>query len=308
LVLFFKKELLPSPSFQWVDLPVQLPENDKSRIPCLLDDFSIEMTANDVDALREAQPTLPPGTLVAITFLPGETMRARVAAAARVKQLGFQPAPHISARRLENAKDLEDFLRQLIGEAGPERVFVVAGDLPAPAGPYEDALAVIRTGILARYGIRRVGISGYPEGHPGIADAQLWYALREKYALLRSLGHEPVVLTQFAFDADPVLAWLERLRTAGIDSLVRVGIPGPANVKTLLRFATRCGVATSANVMSKYGLSITRLFGTAGPDKLLRELALRLDPSLHGNVKLHFYPFGGLRKTAEWAASFRLTA
>ena len=86
--------------------------------------------------------------------------------------------------------------------------------------------------------------------------------------------------------------------------LVRVGVPGPANVKTLLRFAARCGVGASTKVMSKYGVSITRLLTTAGPDALIIDLARGLDPARHGEVLLHFYPFGGLVKTAEWIAQY----
>src|SRR5690606_33093844 len=109
---------------------------------------------------------LVPGTAVSITFLPGDEPDMRVSAAAAVKRLGFEPMSHISARRLKSQEELETFLARLSGEAGVTRAFVVAGDPPQPEGPYEDALSIIRCGLLAKYGIRRVGISGYPEGHP----------------------------------------------------------------------------------------------------------------------------------------------
>ena len=85
---------------------------------------------------------------------------------------------------------------------------------------------------------------------------------------------------------------------------VRVGVPGPAGIKTLLRFAARCGVQASASVMAKYGLSITQLLGTAGPDKMVDALSERIS-SEHGRVRLHFYPFGGLERTVEWIKSTR---
>jgi methylenetetrahydrofolate reductase (NADPH) len=75
-------------------------------------------------------------------------------------------------------------------------------------------------------------------------------------------------------------------------------------VKTLLRFATICGVGASTKVMAKYGLSIRKLLNTAGPDALVAEFIRRLDPSKHGSVCLHFYPFGGVGKTAEWIRDF----
>ena len=113
----------------------------------------------------------------------------------------------------------------------------------------------------------------------------------------------PLVVTQFGFDPDAFLNWLKELRARGLDVPVRIGIPGPASIKSLLRFATRCGVGASASVMKKYGVSITNLLGNAGPDKLVDAFANQLSEE-HGRVRLHFYPFGGLRKTVEWIADY----
>jgi methylenetetrahydrofolate reductase (NADPH) len=75
-------------------------------------------------------------------------------------------------------------------------------------------------------------------------------------------------------------------------------------VGTLLRFAARCGVGASAKVMAKYGASITRVLATAGPDRLADALADGLSPDAHGDVRVHLYPFGGVRKAAEWAKAY----
>jgi methylenetetrahydrofolate reductase (NADPH) len=268
----------------------------------LLRDPSIEITARDGDRVALLVGRLSPGTPVAITFLPGEDAAARVLAARRVREAGFIPVPHISARRIGSAAELDAFLAALTDQAKVDRVFVVAGDLPEPAGPYRDALAVIRTGLLSRYGIERVGIAGYPEGHPDISQGALDAALHDKVGALQAAGHGVWIATQFGFDADPILPWLAKLRAEGIHVPVRLGVAGPASVKALLRFAARCGVGVSAKVLGKYGLSLTQLLGNAGPGPLISELGARLDPALHGDVRLHFYPFGGLEKTADWIA------
>lgn len=275
------------------------------RLMALFSDFSLEMTAKDAEQLDHAARLLPSATMVSVTFLPGETFASRVDAAAKVHALGLRPVPHISARRLTSEGELEGFLDALSERIELSQVFVVAGDLAEPAGPYHDALAVIRSGLLEKYGVQHVGIAGYPEGHPNIGEDRLWAALDEKQAELAARGLDYSVMTQFGFDAAPIVRWLDQLRQHGIDAPVRIGVAGPASVKALLRFAARCGVGTSAKVMAKYGLSITRLLHTAGPDPLLRDLTAALDPSQHGAVKLHFYPFGGLAKTAEWVADFR---
>lgn len=266
----------------------------------MLRGHSVEITARDGDRIAVLTGRVPRCTPVAVTFLPGEDAATRVLAARRLHEAGFTPIPHISARRLRSEGELDEFLAALTDQAAVDRVFVVAGDLPQPAGPYDDALAVIRSGLLARHGIQQVGIAGYPEGHPAIARDALDKALRDKIAALREGGHDIWIATQFGFDADPILPWLAKLRAEGIEVPVRLGIAGPASVGALLRFAARCGVGVSAKVLAKYGLSLTQLLSNAGPGPLISELAARLDPTVHGDVRLHFYPFGGLEKTANW--------
>lgn len=268
----------------------------------LLGNFSVEVTAGGADALPGASALLPCETPISITFLPGEKPDARVAAAALIRRLGFVPIPHISARRLASCEDLDSYLAALSREAGLDRALVVAGDC-SPMGPFRDALDVIRTGRLAEHGVRRVGISGYPDGHLDIPADRLWHAMSDKYRSLLDMGHEPIITTQFGFDAAPMIDWIEAVRDRGIMATIRLGVPGPASAKSLLRFAARCGVGASAKVLRKYGISISRLMNVVGPDRLIEGLADGLAPSRHGDVRIHIYPFGGLERTAQWAAS-----
>ncbi len=265
----------------------------------MTDGYSIEMTAKDRPALREAANSIAPETPIAITFLPGESMDARIAAAADVRELGFEPMPHLSARRITSHDELEETVRRTVAEAGARRMFLVAGDPPVPAGPFADTMSLLQTGLFERYDIKAIGIAGHPEGHPQMDSAACWTALETKQAEITRRGMATLIVTQFGFDPDPFISWLEELRARGIDAPVRIGVPGPAGIKTLLRFAAHCGVGASTSVLSKYGISITKLLGTAGPDALVDQLAARLTPA-HGPVRLHFYPFGGLARTVAW--------
>ncbi|WP_427924123.1 methylenetetrahydrofolate reductase [Streptomyces sp. cg40] len=271
----------------------------------LLEDFSLEMTGKDVPKLEEARHSIPQGTRINVTFLGNENLELRLEASRAVKRLGFVPVPHISARRLGSQAEFEEFLARLRADGTCANVFTVGGDPTRPEGPYEDSLALIETGLLREYGVRHISISGYPEGHPDIARDVLWSALREKNASIAEQELDGSVITQFGFDVDPVLAWLEKVRAEGITLPVRIGVPGPAGVRRLMSYATRFGVGTSASIAKKYGLSITNLMGTAGPDRFLRALADGYDPARHGDIKIHFYTFGGLRATSEWIAQFR---
>lgn len=268
------------------------------------DGFSLEITAKDVDSLRAAAPAIPAETPIAVTFLPGEEAPARIAAAKAVRALGFEPMPHFSARRITSQAEFEDYLGAVVNEAGVRRCFVIAGDPEQAAGPYHDSSELIATGLFEKAGIKAIGVGGHPEGHPNMSEQQCWDVLASKCTDIDARGMAPLVVTQFGFDPDAALSWLAQLRERGIVAPVRIGVPGPAGIKTLMRFAARCGVGASASVLAKYGISITQLLGSAGPDKLVDALAKGLKDS-HGPVRLHFYPFGGLEKTVSWINGYR---
>ncbi|WP_159500477.1 methylenetetrahydrofolate reductase [Microbacterium sp. 18062] len=263
------------------------------------------MTGKDVPGLEEARGVIPAGTKINVTFLGNEDLQMRVAAAKAVKDFGFTPVPHISARRLSSQAQLEEFLAALQEVGATEHVFAVGGDPAEPEGPYPDSLSVIRSGILQQYGVKEVSIAGYPEGHPDIPTDVLWRHLEDKSRALTEQGLDAVILTQFAFDTDPVTSWIRTVREKGIDTEIRIGTPGPAGIKRLIGFARRFGVGANAMIVKKYGFSLTNLMGTAGPDRFVTDLAALLaqDPS-SGNVRLHFYTFGGLLATSQWARDY----
>lgn len=273
----------------------------------VLHDFSLEMTGKDVPSLQQAASAIPSGTRVNVTFLGNENLEMRVEAAKEVAELGFVPVAHISARRLASEADLREFLDALQQAGASEHIFVVGGDPATPEGPYPDSLTVIRTGLLQEYGVREVGIAGYPEGHPDISSETLWEHMAAKSSSLTEQGLDQVVLTQFGFDAEQVADWVREVRAHGIDSEIRIGTPGPAGIKRLLGYARRFGVGTSAGIAKKYGFSLTNLLGTAGPDRFLTDLSAYESISAESSgVKTHFYTFGGLTTTAEWIRDFRV--
>jgi methylenetetrahydrofolate reductase (NADH) len=272
----------------------------------ILREPSLEMTAKDIPGLLEATGSIPGKTRVNVTYLGNEDLSTRVAASKAVSENGFTPVPHISARRIQSTRELEEFLAALQAAGASDNVFAVAGDPNTPMGPYKDALALIQSGTLQRLGVRHVSISGYPEGHPRISDKELWLALEQKIGALNEAGLGATVLTQFLFDADAAVSWVEAVRSRGFDTPIRIGVPGPAGVKRLLNYAKRFGISSSAGIARKYGLSLTNLMGTAGPDRFINDLAAKLDPLVHGQVQLHFYTFGGLAATADWVRDFAL--
>lgn len=275
-----------------------------ARAHAFINAFSLEVSAKALPALREQAARITPGTLVSIPYLASEDDEARLAAARTVRELGFAPMPHVSARRVPSRAALERFIGRAVSEAGAERCLLIAGDLSTPAGPFADSASIITTGILERAGIKAVGIAGHPEGHPVMDDAQRWQVLAHKCQAIEARGMAPMIVTQFAFDADLVLAWLHALRGRGITHPVLLGVPGPASIARLVRYATMCGVGASASMLARYGISIGRLLGTAGPEVFVDRLmqGLRDDD---GPVSPHIFPFGGIAPSLDWIDAYR---
>lgn len=280
------------------------PASPSDHTARLLDGFSVEMTGKDIEALHEAAPLIPDGSRINITFLGNEDVEMRLAAARAVREHGFVPVPHVSARRLSSAAELEDLLQALQAIGASKHLFVVGGDPTAAMGPYDSSLGIIRTGLLPEHGVEEVSIAGYPEGHPDIATDVLWTELQSKVSALAEQQLSTSLLTQFSFDVDAVVDWIEQVRGLGIQDPVRIGTPGPAGIKRLLGFARRFGIGANAMIVKKYGFSLGNLMGTAGPDRFVSGLADRLAIERHGEVDLHFYTFGGLTATARWVRDF----
>ncbi|MCU1140016.1 methylenetetrahydrofolate reductase [Stenotrophomonas maltophilia] len=281
-----------------------MPAGTSSQADAFINAFSLEVSAKAMPALRAEAARIPRGTVISIPWLASEDDDARLAAARTVRALGFEPMPHLSARRIRSRAALERFLERAASEAGVEKCLLIAGDLSAPAGPYADSTSIIETGLLERYGIKVVAIGGHPEGHPVMTAEDRWRVLERKCQAIEARGMAPLIITQFAFDADIVLAWLDALRARGITVPVLVGLPGPASIARLARYAAMCGVGASASMLARYGISIGRLLGTAGPEVFVDRLVKGLTDA-HGPVSPHFLPFGGIAPSLEWVAQYR---
>lgn len=269
----------------------------------VLEGYSIELTAGEIPALDEAAGLLAPDTPIAVPFLPNEEIEDRISASRHIRTLGFEPMPHISARRLKSVDQLESIVQRSAREAGARRALIVAGDPAQPEGPFADTMALLATGLFETNGYTAVGIGGHPDGHPSVPTDTLWQFMEAKVAEIEKRGMAPLIVTQFGFDPQVFLDWVLEVRHRGIGAPIRIGVPGPAGIKRLLRYAAFCGVGASASVLKKYGISITKLIGTAGPDKLVDALRTGIGPE-HGPVRLHFYPFGGIAPTMEWINAY----
>jgi len=259
---------------------------------------SLECSSRNLADIDGYAGLRPAGSDVFTPWLPGAPYHHIVAVARHLRRAGLNPVPHISARRLPDAAAARDFFGRLRDEAGVERVLVVAGDSQAAAGPYDSSLALIETGLLQEFGIRSVGIAGYPEGHRKFPEAVMHAALDGKISAAQRLGIDLFMVSQFCFDGEVIVDWLRRLRARGVSIPVRVGVAGPATIRALLNYGMRCGIGNSLRAIGTQAISLTRLVVQQGPEKVVRRVAL--DGKGLGIAGLHCFAFGGFAQTARW--------
>jgi methylenetetrahydrofolate reductase (NADPH) len=262
--------------------------------------MTIGMAAHEVVDVPTAAKLLPQGTGINVGYIDGEDMGQRVAAARGLAEAGLLPVPHLSARRLPSEEFLDEFLTQLESYGACTEVFVIGGDPEQPAGPYSQALHVLQSGLLEKHGVRTVSVGGYPEGHPAIPTADLWTALERKTRLLVQEGRAGDIISQLTINPAATIEWIEQVRDRGIEMPIRVGVPGPVRAGTFLELANQYGSATNGHIAERLGLASMHPDELVTADHFVEDLASRIDPAIHGTVRLHAFSFGALAATATW--------
>ncbi len=266
--------------------------------------YTTETTPTSATKVERFHDHLDQGTIVYITFLPGSDYRDTVALAKRLRNEGMVPVPHFAARSIVSRAMLDDYLSAVTGEAGVERVLCIAGAVKEPLGPYSDSMELLATGAFDKYGIKTIGVAGHPEGSPDFSDEAHLAAVKWKNAFAERTGADMHLVTQFLFEAAPVIAWDKHLNSSGNKLPIVIGVPGIASIKTLLNYAMACGVGNSINFIKRQASNVSKLLMPQAPDRLLIDLANYAANDPASNVKgIHLYPLGGLKKTAEYARS-----
>jgi len=265
-------------------------------------DWSIEVTPAGATKIESFAGILDEGTTVNVTFLPGSDPLDTIATAKRLADDGMNAVPHIAARSLQNKEQLDDLLKRMTSEANVREVLVIGGGVDNPVGEFDCTMQVLKTGLIQKYGITHIGVSGHPEGSPDISADQLAQAISQKNEFARKEGLSLYMETQFCFDPAAVLAWEKTIREAGNQLPIRIGIPGPATIKTLFRFAQISGIGPSMRFIAKQARNVAKLMTVQSPHELLAGLAEGMAVDNKCLLQhFHYYPFGGFAKTAAYA-------
>lgn len=178
-----------------------------------------------------------------------------------------RPIPHIPACRFDKATDLEVTLQKLAASGAADALILGGNDQyereKEDDVPFPTAGNLLATGALKRAKFKTVVLAGHPEGHPGLGKdaASTAKVLAEKVEAALRAGHAVAVATQFCFNAQRLVAWLDCTRRQ-LNTLVArvaatwsadvappvmqiqyfIGLPGPTKRKKLQRIAKICEV------------------------------------------------------------------
>ena len=265
---------------------------------------SIEISPKQALENEDIPGLFPVGTRVYITDVGTDTAETLTMGAKRVHDLGYVPVPHFASRRLTTKAALEERIKRMTQEAGVTDVLVIGGGLEREAGEFDSTMKVLETGFFDKYGIQQMGVAGHPEGSPDFSEEVAVEALKFKQAFNDRSDIELRIVTQFGFDSEKFVNWAEGLSAHGVTLPVHLGVAGPAKLTTLVKFAAMCGVGNSISFLKKRMGAVLSIASGFDPDEIVNPIethALRVDQS--AIAQIHVFPFGGVKKSAEWLST-----
>ncbi|NKC33349.1 methylenetetrahydrofolate reductase [NAD(P)H] [Falsiroseomonas selenitidurans] len=193
-------------------------------------------------AIRRLEPLGP--RFVSVTYGAGGTTRTRTheTVARLARETSLTPAAHLTCVGATQAEVDEVALGYL--EAGVRHIVALRGDPPAGAatytphpGGYAQAEDLVRG--LRRIGDFDISVGAYPETHPAAssADADLDFLKRKIDAGATR------AITQYFFDTDVYLRFIDRCAAAGITVPIVPGILPVSNFTQVKKFSAMCGAS-----------------------------------------------------------------
>jgi methylenetetrahydrofolate reductase (NADPH) len=231
---------------------------------------------------------------ITVTASPRKGLEPTLDLTERLTGHGYVVTPHLAARMVRDRAELSEICDRLTGK-GITRVFVPGGDAETPGG-YADALSLLEDLAALGNPFTHVGITGYPESHPTIADdltiQSMWDKRRYATHVVSNLTFDPTVLT----------GWVRRMRARGITMPLLLGLPGPVDRAKLLSMAGKIGVGESTRFLAKHKGTFARLAAPGGftGEKFLQKCAAQLTDPESGLEGLHVFTFNQVAETEQW--------
>jgi len=192
--------------------------------------------------VQRLEPLAP--SFVSVTYGAGGSTRGRTHSIVKriAEETTLVPAAHLTCVDATR-EDVDDVARDYLS-AGVRHVVALRGDPPEGEAHYKPhpqgyAQAVDLVAGLRSVGDFEVSVAAYPETHPEAPDAGF-----DLDNLKRKIDAGATrAITQFFFDTDVYLRFVERARAAGISVPIVPGILPVTNFSQVVRFAGMCGAS-----------------------------------------------------------------
>jgi len=199
-------------------------------------------------SFHQAIDLLPKNTSVAISTSTNkktngpDTTIERVEEAARKGLTNI--VVHLAARSIKGKKHLDELLKRAV-DASVKEFLVIGGDAPYNRClPYPDSISLLKAIIDSDQPIFRIGVAGYPSGHPSSnVDERLINDLLKKQKLSCKLSGGIYIETQFDFSDSAILDWVKVIRGKGVELPIKVGLLGAVSYQKALNAMVLAGGA-----------------------------------------------------------------
>lgn len=200
-----------------------------------------EMETSLWNAIRRLEPLAP--DFVSVTYGAGGSTRERTHRTVKriLDETRLRPAAHLTC--VDASREEVDQVIRDYWDAGVRHVVALRGDPPGGIGgvyvPRPDgyANATQLTSALKAIAPFEVLVGAYPEGHPESPDmAHDIDVLKAKVDAGATRA-----ISQFFFEIDAFLRFVDRARSAGITIPISPGIMPVSNFKGLVKMAGACG-------------------------------------------------------------------
>jgi methylenetetrahydrofolate reductase (NADPH) len=195
-----------------------------------------------IDRLAPLKPRF-----VSVTYGAGGSTRARTHdIVSRIRsQTNLEPAAHLTCVGA-SVQELDSVIRAY-HEAGVQHIVALRGDPPEGEAQFKPHPRGYDGSVELIFGLKKIAdfeisVGAYPETHPESRGVQ-----SELDHLKRKLDAGATrFITQFFFDNDRFLSFLDSARGAGIDAPIVPGILPVTNFQQVVRFSSMCGASVPA--------------------------------------------------------------
>lgn len=272
----------------------------RERLDSMVTNANIEIIPSD--KILERVNLIPKGSTISVTASPSKPIEETLIMSANLKELGFRVIPHIAARRIidiDHLRQVSDFLDDM----NIDEVFVIGGD-KEPFGDYPDSVKLLEDLLNLNHSIKKVGVGGYPEGHPLIKRPVINEFLKAKIALAKKHGIEIHINSQACYVPGPIVNWIKDLHDIHVNIPILLGISAPMDMIKLAQTSKEIGVGDSVAFLTMVGLDSALKSTLYDPGTLLNSLVGKTE-SEH-ITDLHLFTFNHVKSAMQWQQNFKL--